>query len=69
MCLATVYREIEGQQKEVLHDVAWVKVQKHGLECITLLGQSKIYHAKLKSIDLVHGLIVLEGMEKEHAHL
>jgi predicted RNA-binding protein len=69
VCLATVYRETEGQQEEVMHDVAWVKPQKSGLEFITLLGQSRLFHAKIKSIDLVHGSIVLEGMEEEHADL
>jgi predicted RNA-binding protein len=60
--LATVYLETEGQQEEVMHDVAWIKPQNFGLELIPLLGQSRLFQARIKSIDLVKGSIVLERM-------
>jgi predicted RNA-binding protein len=69
VCLATVYLETEGKKQEVMRDVAWVKPQESGLEFITLLGTSKLFHGRIKSIDLLHGSIVLEGMENEHADL
>ena len=62
MCLATVYVENEGQKEEVMQDVAWIKPQSGGLQLITFMGESKLFQAKIKSIDLVNGSIVLERM-------
>ena len=62
MCLATVYLETEDKKQELMRDVAWVRPQESGLEFITLLGTSRLLHAKIKSIDLMHGSIVVEGM-------
>lgn len=62
MCLATVYVEDDGQREEVMQDVAWIKPQSGGLQLITFMGESRLFQAKIKSIDLVHGSIVLEGM-------
>jgi predicted RNA-binding protein len=60
MCLATVYVENEDQKEAVMQDVAWIKPQSGGLQLITLLGESRLFQAKIKSIDLMHGSIVLE---------
>jgi len=62
MCLATVYVEDDGQREEVMQDVAWIKPGSGGLQLITFLGESRLFQAKIKSVDLVHGLIVLERM-------
>ena len=62
MCLATVYVESDGQKEEVMHDVAWIKPESSGIHLITLIGESKLFQAKIKSIDLVNGSIILEGM-------
>jgi predicted RNA-binding protein len=62
MCLATVYVENGGQREEVMQDVAWIRPQGDGLRLITLLGESKLVQARIKSIDLVKGSIVLERM-------
>jgi predicted RNA-binding protein len=67
MCLATVYVENDGQQEEVMQDVAWIRPQSGGLQLITFLGESRLFQAQIKSIDLVHGLIVLERMAKNRA--
>ena len=32
MCLATVYVENDGQQEEVMQDVAWIRPQDGGLQ-------------------------------------
>jgi predicted RNA-binding protein len=60
VCLATVYVEDDGRREEVMHDVAWIDVESGGLQLMTLLGESRLLEAKIKSLDLVHGLIVLE---------
>lgn len=69
VCLATVYLETEDKRQEVMRDVAWVRPQESGLEFITLLGTSRLLYGRIKSIDLLRGSIVLEGMENEHADL
>jgi predicted RNA-binding protein len=60
MCLATVYVEDNGQREEVMQDVAWIQPERGGLQLITFLGESKRFQARIKSIDMVNGSIVLE---------
>jgi predicted RNA-binding protein len=60
MCLATVYVEDDGQREKVMQDVAWIEPENGGLQLITLLGESRLFEARIKSIDLVKGSIVLE---------
>ena len=60
MCLATAYVENDGQKEEVMQDVAWIRPESRGLQLTTLLGESKLFQANIKSIDLVKGTIVLE---------
>ena len=60
MCLATVYVESDGKKEEVMHDVAWIKPESCGLRLITLMGESKVFQAKIKDIDLMNSAIVLE---------
>ena len=62
MCLATVYVEDGGQREEVMRDVAWIKPESGGLQLITFLGEGRLFQAKIKSVDLVNGSIVLERM-------
>jgi predicted RNA-binding protein len=62
MCLATVYVEDDGQREEVMEDVAWVQPQSGGLQLITLLGESRLIQAEIKSIDLMDSSIVLKRM-------
>jgi predicted RNA-binding protein len=62
MCLATVYVENDGQQEEVMQDVAWIRPQGGRLQLISFMGESRLFQAQIKSIDLVNGSIVLERM-------
>jgi predicted RNA-binding protein len=62
MCLATVYIEDDGQREEVMQDVAWIKPANGGLQLITFLGESKLFQARIESIDLMNSLIVLKRM-------
>jgi len=59
MCLATVYIESNGQKEEVMHDVAWIHPESRGLQLTTLIGESRLFQAEIKSIDLMNGSIVL----------
>jgi predicted RNA-binding protein len=69
MCLATVYVEDDGRREEVMQDVAWIKPESGGLQLITFLGESRLFQAKIKSVDLVNGLIVLERMIADSAKM
>ena len=60
MCLATVYTERDGEREEVMHDVAWINPESGRLKLTTLLGESRLFQAQIKSIDLIGGSIVLE---------
>jgi predicted RNA-binding protein len=62
MCLATAYVEDDGQREEVMQDVAWIEPENGGLQLITFLGESRLFQAKIKSVDLMNGSIVLERM-------
>jgi ATP-binding protein involved in chromosome partitioning len=66
MCLARVYIEEEGQEKEVMQDVAWIGFENDELLMITLLGEEKRFHSKIKSIDLLNSSVVLKGEENAH---
>ena len=75
MCLATVYIDNNGQEEEVMRDVAWIEPQSQGVLLISFLGERQLFHTRIKSIDLVHGSIVLEnaspstGLDSEKANL
>lgn len=60
MCLATAYVEKNGEKEEVMQDVAWVKPESSGLRLITFMGESRLFRAEIKDIDLVKSSIVLE---------
>jgi predicted RNA-binding protein len=62
MCLATVFIEDDGQRKQVMQDVAWIKPGDGGLQLTTLLGESRLFQAQIESIDLMNSLIVLKKM-------
>lgn len=61
MCLATVYVEADGEREKVMEDVAWMRPEGGGLELVTLLGEGRRFQAAIKSVDLLKGVIVLEG--------
>lgn len=67
MCLATVYFEDDDRRQEVMQDVAWIKPESGGLQLTTFSGESRLFQAQIKGIDLVNGLIVLERMTTESA--
>ncbi len=67
MCLATVYVEEHGEREPVMRDVAWIEPKDDGLQLVTLLGESRVLEAKIKSINLMDSLIVLEPATTESA--
>jgi len=45
-----------------MRDVAWIRPQSGGLQLISFMGESRLFQAEVKSIDLVNGSIVLASM-------
>jgi predicted RNA-binding protein len=64
MCLAAVYIDNNGQKEEVMRDVAWIEPESRGVLLISFLGERQLFQTRIKSIDLVHGSIVLEGKKE-----
>jgi predicted RNA-binding protein len=62
MCLATVYIEDDGQREKVMQDVAWIEPANGGVQLVSFLGESKLFQARIESIDLMNSLIVLKRM-------
>jgi predicted RNA-binding protein len=67
MCLATVYVEDDGQRQKVMEDVAWIQPQSGGLQLISFLGESRLFQAEIKSINLMDSSIVLKRRTAESA--
>ena len=61
MCLAIAYIEKDGQEQEVMRDVAWIRPEKDEVQLTTLLGESSLFRGKIKSIDLLNSVVVLES--------
>jgi predicted RNA-binding protein len=63
MCLAMVYIEDDdGRRKQVMQDVAWIKLEDGGLQLTTLLGERRLFQAQIESINLMKSTIVLKRM-------
>ncbi len=60
MCLATIYVENGDKREELMHDVAWVGPGSGGVQLVTLMGETTLVPATIKSIDLMRSSIVLE---------
>jgi predicted RNA-binding protein len=65
VCLATVYLEDDSRREKVMQDVAWIVSEGSGIELTPFLGESRLFQARIKSIDLVNSTIILERMAAE----
>ena len=45
-----------------MRDVAWIVPESGGLQLMPFLGENRLVQAKIKSIDLLNGSVVLERM-------
>jgi len=61
MCLTTAFIDSEGEQKEVMHDVAQMEARKDGFLLTGLLGEQRFIEGKVKRIDFFdEHVVVLE---------
>jgi predicted RNA-binding protein len=51
MCIATVYLDTNGEQKEVMRDVIRIEAGNGRFQLVNLLGEEKYLEGKLKRID------------------
>jgi predicted RNA-binding protein len=51
MCIATVYVDTNGEQKEVMRDVIRIEAENGRFQLVNLLGEEKYLEGKLKRID------------------
>jgi predicted RNA-binding protein len=66
MCLVAVYVEQparSGERSLALSDVALVECSDGGVTVTDLLGRSKSFQARVRTIDLVKNEVVLEQRE------
>jgi predicted RNA-binding protein len=53
MCLSNVYIDSNGQQQEVMRDVAQMEAHNDGFLLTGLLGEQKFVRGKVRTIDFV----------------
>jgi predicted RNA-binding protein len=65
MCLSNVfYIDSNGQQQEVMREVAQMEAHNNGFLLIGLLGEQKVVQGEVKSIDFVGKHSVVLGIKK-----
>jgi predicted RNA-binding protein len=63
MCLSNVfYIDSNGQQQEVMQDVAQMEAQDNGFLLIGLLGEQKFFQGEVRTIDFVNKHSVVLGV-------
>jgi len=63
MCLSKVfYVDLNGQQQEVMRDVAQMEAQDNGFLLMGLLGEQKFVQGEVRTIDFVDKHSVVLGV-------
>jgi predicted RNA-binding protein len=63
MCLSNVfYIDSNGQQQEVMHEVAQMEAHDNGFLLMGLLGEQKFVRGKVRTIDFVDKHSVVLGV-------
>jgi predicted RNA-binding protein len=67
MCLSSVfYIDSDGQQEEIMQDVAQMEAHNNGFMLIGLLGEQKFVQGEVRSIDFVDQHSVLLGIKTDN---
>jgi predicted RNA-binding protein len=61
MCLATAWITVEDHKEEMMRDVAWIGIEAEGIVMVSFLGERMVTQARIKSVDLLQGTIILEN--------
>jgi len=63
MCLSNVfYVDSNGQQREIMRDVAQMQARNNGFLLVGLLGEQKFVQGKVRTIDFVDKHSVVLGV-------
>jgi predicted RNA-binding protein len=62
MCLSNVYIDSNGQQQEVMRDVAQMEAHNNGFLLTGLLGEQKFVQGEVRTIDFVDKHSVVLGV-------
>ena len=63
MCLSNVfYIDSDGQQREVMRDVAQMEARNNGFLLMGLLGEQKFVQGEVKSVDFIDKHSVVLGV-------
>ena len=68
MCLSNVfYIDSDGQQEEVMRDVAQMEAHDNGFLLVGLLGEQKFVQGEVRTIDFVDKHSVVLGINTDKA--
>ncbi|HEX74715.1 MAG TPA: CooT family nickel-binding protein [Dehalococcoidia bacterium] len=63
MCLSNIfYVDSNGQQQEVMRDVAWMEAHDNGFLFVGLLGEQKFVQGEVRTIDFMDKHSVVLGV-------
>ena len=63
MCLSNVfYIDLDGEQQEIMRDVAQMEAHNNGFRLIGLLGEQKFVQGEVRTIDFVDKHSVVLGV-------
>jgi len=60
MCEATVYVKTDGQEKEIMRDVALLEPEADTLILSSLLGEQKLVRGRIVRLDFLKHTILIE---------
>jgi len=60
MCMASVWIKKDSEEKNLLEEVAVIRVSGENLVLSTLFGEEESVKAKIKEIDFVNSKVLLE---------
>ena len=63
MCLSNVFIDSNGQQQEVMRDVAQMEAHSNGFLLTGLLGEQKFVRGEVRTIDFVDKHSVVLGVD------
>ena len=64
MCIATIYIGDDDRKEEAMRDVISVETENGGILLTSILGEEKLLHARIRSIDFLKHSVIVE-LEKQ----
>lgn len=61
MCLSTVFEVRDGAEQKVSEYVSGIQISEEGVTLTDIMGEEKFVRGKLRSIDLVKNIILVDA--------